>query len=72
MVKIRLARHGRKKAPVYRIVAVSGERKREGKPLAILGHWHPAKDVLKIKRKEIDAWVAKGAQVSAAVSKLLK
>jgi len=71
MVKIRLARHGRKKDPVYRVVAISGERKRGGKVLEVLGHWQPRAEILKLKQKEIKAWEEKGAIVSAAVKKLM-
>ena len=72
MVKIRLARGGVKNNPFYRIVAIDTKRKRGGKPLEIIGYWHPSKDVKKIDIKKIDAWVKKGAQVSQAVEKLIK
>jgi len=72
MVKIRLARGGAKNNPFYRIVAIDTKRKRGGKPLDIIGFWHPAKDVKKIYTKKIDDWVKKGAQISQAVEKLLK
>lgn len=71
MVKIRLARIGRKKDPVYRVVAISGERKRGGKVLEVLGYWQPREEKLELKQKEIKAWEEKGAQVSATVKKLM-
>ncbi len=72
MIKIRLSRGGVKKNPFYRIVAIEEGRKREGKPLEILGHWHPAKELVKVDKKKIDYWVSRGAQITKAVSNLLK
>ena len=72
MVKIRLARGGVKNNPFYRIVAIDTKRKRGGKPLDIIGFWHPAKGVKEIDTKKINDWVKKGAQISQAVSQLLE
>lgn len=72
MVKIRLARSGATNDPFYRIVAIDTKRKRGGKPLEIIGYWHPAEGIKKIDTKKIDEWVKKGAQVSQAVVKLIK
>ena len=40
-VAIRLARHGKKGVPIYRVVATDKENKRDGKFLAILGTYNP-------------------------------
>lgn len=72
MIKIRLARGGKTNDPFYRVVAIDSRRKREGKSLETLGYWHPAKNLKKIDKKKIKEWVAKGAQISSAVSKLMK
>lgn len=71
MIRIRLARGGKKNDPFYRVVAIEKWRRRGGKPLAILGHWHPSEKMIKLKTKEIEKWVEKGAKVSSAVSNLL-
>ncbi len=71
MVKIRLARWGRKHDPFYRIVAIDGEKKVTGIPLAVLGFWSPREKKVEIDKKGIKAWVAKGAHVSPAVNKLM-
>lgn len=71
MVKIRLAREGKKNDPFYRVVAIDSQRKTSGKALAILGYWHPREDMKSIEAKLIEEWVKKGAQVSSAVKKLL-
>ena len=71
MIKIRLTRGGTKNKPFYRIVAIEESRKREGKPLDILGYWHPAKDTKKIDKKKLKFWIERGAKVTKAVEKLL-
>ena len=40
-VRIRLARHGRKKRPFYRIVAADGRAPRDGRYIERLGHYDP-------------------------------
>jgi len=71
MVTIRLARRGKKNDPFYRIVAIDSRKKNTGEALEVVGYWHPREDKKKIDKKAIEAWVAKGAQVSAAVQKLM-
>jgi small subunit ribosomal protein S16 len=71
MVKIRLARGGAKNAPFYRIVAIDEKRKRGGKPLEIIGYWHPAKNDIKIDKEKIKKWIDKGAVLTNAVKKLI-
>lgn len=72
MVKIRLARGGSKNNPFYRIVAIEERRARQGKPLEILGYWHPLRSDKKIDKKKIDKWVGRGAKVSKAVTTLIE
>lgn len=72
MVKIRLARGGTKNDPFYRIIAIEKSRKREGKPLDILGYWHPSKDDLKIDMKKVKSWKNKGAKTTAVIDRLLE
>jgi small subunit ribosomal protein S16 len=71
MVAIRLTRFGHKKAPFYRIVATDSKKRQGGVFLEILGTWNPAKSELTAEKEKIAAWVAKGAQVSTSVKKLL-
>lgn len=72
MIAIRLSRYGRKKAPYYRIVAVDSKKKATGMVLEFLGTWNPKDKNLKIKNEELKIWIEKGAQMSAAVQKLLE
>lgn len=71
MVKIRLARHGKRNDPFYRIVAIESSKRRGGEPLDVIGYWHPKKDDKKIDNKKYDYWVKNGAQVTNAVSQLV-
>lgn len=72
MIKIRLARYGKKNDPFYRVVATEHKTKNGGKNLDNLGHWHPKSNLLKLHKKQIQAWVSKGAQISPAVTALLE
>ena len=72
MIKIRLARHGKRNAPFYRIVAIENRTKREGRPLEIIGFFNPSKKELKIDKKKLTSWLEKGAKMSKTVEKLVK
>ncbi len=74
MVKIRLQRFGAHKNPQYRIVAADSRSPRDGKFLEILGSYNPLTQpaTVKLDVEAIDAWVAKGAQLTVTVRNLLK
>ena len=76
MVTIRLARHGAKKVPFYRIVATDSRKPRDGRFIEILGTWNPlSKDKvnsIQIKSERLKHWLALGATPSATVSRLIK
>ena len=72
MIKIRLARHGKKNDAFYKIVAIEERRKREGKALDYLGYWHPASGDKKVDKKKIQEWVKKGAQITKGAAKLIE
>lgn len=71
MVVIRLARGGRNKYPVYRIVAAESARAATGKFVAILGHYNPHTKDLVINHAETERFLGHGAQPSNTVVKLL-
>jgi len=71
MVKIRLARAGKKNDPAFRVVAIESQHKNQGQALEVLGFWHPREQKVEIDKKAVAAWVAKGAQVSDRVKTLL-
>lgn len=76
MVKIRLARHGRKRRPFYRVVAADINAPRDGKFLEILGTYNPVeKDESKeltLKIDRIDHWLSVGAQPTDTAAALIK
>ena len=73
-VRIRLARHGAKKRPFYRIVVADGERARDGRFLEKVGTYDPKHDPAKVtvKTERIQYWIDKGATPSDTVKSLLK
>lgn len=73
-VKIRLARHGAKKKPFYRIVAATAEAPRDGRFLEILGTYNPLEDPAAVTMKEdrVLEWLSKGAQPTETVKSILK
>lgn len=70
MVKIRLARLGRKKDPFYRIVAIDETKKVTGSPLAILGTWNPREKKLDLDKAGFKKWMSQGAKLSPTAKKL--
>jgi small subunit ribosomal protein S16 len=72
-VKIRLARHGAKKAPFYRIVVADGRSRRDGRFIEIIGRYDPRTEpsTVELDIDKVEAWVAKGAQPTEAVVKLV-
>ncbi len=72
MLVIRLARGGRKKYPVYRIVAADSRRAATGKFVAVLGNYNPHTKELKFQKEELSQFIAHGAQPSEAVLRLMR
>ncbi len=74
MVTIRLARHGAKRAPFYRLVATDSRKPRDGRFLEIVGHYNPISTdkQLVVKNDRVQYWLDHGAQPSEAVARLLK
>ena len=70
-VRIRLARIGKKKAPMYRIVAIDKRCKRDGAFLENLGTYNPISgELVQFHAAQIQAWIDKGAEPSETVVKL--
>jgi small subunit ribosomal protein S16 len=72
-VKIRLMRMGAKKAPLYRVVVADSRSPRDGRFLENLGIYHPNNEPsrVEIDTEKASAWLAKGAQPTEAVARLL-
>jgi small subunit ribosomal protein S16 len=73
MVKIRLRRMGAKKQPTYRFVVSDVRSPRDGRFLEILGHYNPRTEpkTVVVDAEKVKAWLAKGAQPSDPVRRLL-
>ncbi len=71
-VKIRLARTGAKKIPLYRIVAADSRAPRDGRFIEILGRYNPRSkpSSIELDVERTQAWIDKGAQMSPTVAKL--
>lgn len=74
MVRIRLRRVGRKKAPVYRIVVADSKSPRDGKFIEIIGTYSPrvTEGGVTIKIDRANHWLDVGAQASDTVRSLLR
>jgi len=76
MVRIRLRRGGRKKAPVYRIVVADSQSPRDGKFIEILGQYAPrqgqGQGALTVDAERALYWLEVGAQPSDTVRSLLR
>lgn len=73
-VKIRLARHGAKKKPFYRIVVADKRYQRDGRFLEIVGTYNPLLDPVEVtlKQDRVEYWMDQGAILSDTVKSLLK
>jgi len=73
-VKIRLARHGAKKRPFYRIVVADNESPRDGKFLEVVGTYNPLMDPAEVNLKDerVKYWMDQGAIPTGTVKNLLK
>ena len=73
-VKLRLTRVGSKKNPIYRVVAADSRSPRDGKFIEIVGRYNPQTDpsTIELDEDKVRGWLAKGAQPSGTVSRLLK
>ena len=73
-VKLRLMRMGNKKQPTYRVVAADARSPRNGRFIEILGTYDPRQEpsVVKIDTAKAADWIAKGAQPTETVARLIK
>lgn len=73
MLRIRLRRTGRSKAPSYRVVVAHGQDPRDGDFVEVVGHYNPAASpkTLELKEERIKHWLSVGAKPSETVHRLL-
>lgn len=76
MVKIRLSRGGAKGRPFYHIVVTDQRAPRDGRNIERVGYYNPvasgADKRLELDVSKVQAWVAKGAQLTDKVRALVK
>ena len=75
-LKIRLSRGGAKKRPFYRVVVADSRMPRDGRFIERLGIFDPlkakdAEDRIVLDQEKAKAWIAKGAQPTDRVARLL-
>ncbi len=75
-LKIRMARAGTKKRPVYHIVVADSRSPRDGRFIERLGYFNPLlpkeqTDRLKLDLDKVKAWMAKGATPSDRIMRFL-
>ena len=73
-VKIRLRRMGSNKAPFYRLVVADSRFPRDGRFIEEIGYYNPVSEpkVVKIDGDKAKEWIAKGAQPTEGVVRLLE
>ena len=73
-VKIRLQRHGRKKAPFYHIVIADSRAPRDGRFIEKIGTYNPMTKpaTIDIDRDKAFSWMSKGAQPTDTVAAILR
>ncbi|HUV50693.1 MAG TPA: 30S ribosomal protein S16 [Anaerolineae bacterium] len=73
-VKIRLARFGAKKRPIYRIVVADSKSPRDGKFLETVGTYNPLLDPVEVsfKGERVKYWIDHGAILTDTVKNLFK
>ena len=73
-VRIRLTRVGATKQPTYRVVVADARSARDSRAIETIGHNNPRTEPieLNIDAEKATAWIAKGAQPSDTVARLLR
>ena len=73
-VRMRLTRVGSKKNPIYRVVVADARSPRDGRFIEIVGRYNPQTDpsTIDLDEAKVKDWLAKGAQPSNTVSRLIK
>lgn len=74
MVKLRLRRIGKKKHPIYKIVAADSRAARTGKYIEAIGSYNPMTNpaAIEVQEDRLYYWLKSGAQPSDTVRSLLQ
>ena len=73
-VKIRLARHGKKRTPHYRIVVADSRTHRDGRVIEEIGRYIPTENpsYIEVNSERAQYWLGVGAQPTEQVAVILK
>lgn len=73
MVKIRLKRVGKKKAPFYHIVVADSKSPRDGKIIEQIGTYDPmtSPSTIVLDNEKVATWIKNGAQPTDTVKALI-
>ena len=73
-VRVRLTRVGSKKNPLWRVVVSDQRSPRDGRFIEAIGHYNPQTEpsTIAIDEGRLSHWLARGAQPTGTVKKLLK
>jgi small subunit ribosomal protein S16 len=73
-VSIRLRRMGSNRRPAYRVVVADSRSPRDGRFIEVIGHYNPLTQppTVMIDRVKAREWIAKGAQPSNTVKRLME
>ena len=74
MVKVRLQREGKKKAPFYHIVVADSKSPRDGKIIEQIGTYDPMTkpSTIVLDKEKYEQWIKNGAQQTDTVKALVK
>lgn len=74
MVKIRLQRVGKKKAPFYHIVVADSKSPRDGKIIEQVGTYDPMTDpaTVVLNKELVEKWIKNGAKPTDTVKALIE
>lgn len=74
MIKIRLFKTGKRNAVSFRIVVADSRTRRDGRIIENLGSYNPRVKPadIKIDQKRLDFWLARGAQPTSVVKKIIE
>lgn len=74
MVKIRLQRQGKKKAPFYHVVVADSRAPRDGKIIEKLGTYDPMTkpSTINLDKEKVEKWLKDGAKPTDTVKKIIE
>ncbi len=74
MVKIRLQRQGKKKAPFYHVVVADSRSPRDGKIIEKIGTYDPMTEpaTINLNKEKVEEWIKNGAKPTDSVKTLIE